>query len=368
MVDLLEVREKRKANPLYVVSPDDFASAKLGEVDPAVVVSDPTVSLYCLDHAARRVWFVQVPEGTDITAAAFMYVAQYDYAQRLLAVPYDVLHRIAADMNLRDPLVFIYSTGRAGSTLVSKAFEEMGAVTSLSEPDVYTQAVALRSSGVPDDEIRDVLASATRILFNPTFTRGSTLNVVKFRSMCIQLGDLLFESFPQAGNLFLYRDLAPFIRSWGRALPFDDLPSEVRRDIMAVSAPLMPLLAEELRHRTDISGIERNCLSWLSVMQACDRLVRRGIPMLAVRYEDLAADPTHGLETIVRYLGLPTDQVQSALIAFGRDSQAGSPLSREEVAHRNVTIDDRQWELVRNRVRRYPLPDGVSSSSSVEVP
>jgi hypothetical protein len=368
VIDLLEIREKRKANPLYLASPDDFTSSKIGEVDLSTVATDPTISLYSLDHAARWAWFVQVPEGTDITAAAFMYAAQYDHAQRLLSVPYDVLHRIASDINLRDPLVFIHSTGRAGSTLVSKAFEEMGAVTSLSEPDVYTQAVALRSRGVPDGEIRDLLASATRILFNPAFTRGSKLNVVKFRSMCIQLGDLLFESFPHAGNLFLYRDLAPFIRSWVRALPFDELPSAVRRDVIAISAPLMPLLAEELRHRTDISGIERNCLSWLSIMQAHDRLARDGIPMLPVRYEDLAADSTRVFRTILDYLGLPPERAQGALRAFERDSQAGSVLSREEVARRDLTIDDRQWEMVRDLVRRYPLAGGVIPSKSVEIP
>src|SRR5258708_10681583 len=113
MIDVLEIREKRKGNPLAVVSPDDFASSKVGDADPWVVIPDPTISLYCLDHATHRGLFVQVPEGTDITAAAFMYLAQYDHAQRLLAVPYDTLHRIAADINLRDPLVFIYSTGRS---------------------------------------------------------------------------------------------------------------------------------------------------------------------------------------------------------------------------------------------------------------
>jgi hypothetical protein len=136
MIDVLEIRGKRRVNPIGMVSPDDFNVSMVGVVDASVVVTDPTVTLYCLDHATRCAWFVQVPKGTEITAAPFMYVAQYEHAQCLLSVPYDVFHRVAADVDLRNPLVFVHSTGRAGSTLVSKAVGEMGAVTSLSEPDV----------------------------------------------------------------------------------------------------------------------------------------------------------------------------------------------------------------------------------------
>jgi hypothetical protein len=297
-----------------------------------------------------------------------MYAAQYDHAQRLLVVPYDTFHRIAADINLLDPLVMIYSTGRAGSTLMSKAFTELGAVTSLSEPDVYTQAVLLRSGGVPDHDIRDVLGSATRILFNPVFTRRSTLNVVQFRSFGIELGDLLFDVFPRARRLFLYRDLAPFIRSWIRAFPFDELPPESRRASLTARAPITPLLAEELRHRSEMTGVEMRCLSWLSVVHAYIRLVRAGISMLPVRYEDLTADPAREFERIFRCLELPVDRVQSVLPAFDRDSQAGSVLSREEAGRRNVTIDDRQWELVRDLVRRYPVTADDISDKSIEVP
>jgi hypothetical protein len=368
MIDVFEIREKRKANPLAAASPEDFASSKVAEVDASVIIADPTISLYCVDHVARQAWFVQVPEGSDITAAPFMYQAQYDHAKRLLAVPYDLFHHIAADMTLRDPLVFIHSTGRAGSTLMSKAFAELGAVTSLSEPDVFTQALALRSAGVPDNEIRDLLTSATRILFNHAFTRGSRLNVVKFRGLCIELGDLLFASFPESGNLFVYRDLAPFLRSWARAFSLEDLPTRDRRDFIEFFAQLMPILAEELRHRAEIAGIELWCLVWLSIMHAYVRLTGTGLPMLAVRYEELVADPPRVFGTILTYLGLPGDWVQRAFGAFDRDSQAGSPLSREEAARRRATVDDHQWELVRDLVGRYPFACGDISSKSFEVP
>lgn len=179
MIDVLEIVEKRKEHPFTTASVDDFVCREVGKTDLSLLVDDPTVSLYCFDDAARRALFVQVPENVDITAGPFLYMEQYDHAQRILMVPYSVFLHVAAGIKPRVPLVLIHSTGRAGSTLISKAFGEMESVTSLSEPDVYTQAVAMRLSGGRDTEVRDLLVGATQLLFKPAFTRGSSLNVVR---------------------------------------------------------------------------------------------------------------------------------------------------------------------------------------------
>jgi hypothetical protein len=75
MIDVLEIREKRQGSPIGKVSPDDFAASKVGVADASLLLVDPTVSLYCADHAARRALFVQVLTGTDIPAAPFLYTA-----------------------------------------------------------------------------------------------------------------------------------------------------------------------------------------------------------------------------------------------------------------------------------------------------
>lgn len=368
MIDVLDIVEKQKPYPIAVASPDDFICREVGTVDSSLLVSDPTISLYCFDHAARRTLFVQVSEGVDITAGPFLYMAQYEHAERLLAVPYEVFDRVAAGIELRAPLVFIHTTGRAGSTLLSKAFGELEAVTSLSEPDVYSQAVGMRSAGVNDDEIRELLTSATKMLFNPEFTGASSLKVVKFRGFCIEIADLLAAAFPDAGNLFLYRDLAASIRSRARAFAALDRPPEVRRTILARQATMVPLLAEEMKQRPELDGIEGLCLLWLSALHTYARLRQQGIPMLAVRYEELVADPTCALGVILAYLGLPTNRVPNALRAFERDSQTGSPISREEVGQRTIRINDHQWNLVRDLVRRYPLAGADIPVASVIVP
>lgn len=368
MIDVLEIQEKHKIHLVAMVSPEDFTCREIGKADPSVVVSDPTISLYCLDHLTRRALFVQVAHDVDVAAGAFLYLAQYEHARRIFAVPYEVFHRLAAGIDLSAPLVFIHSTGRAGSTLMSKVFGEMEAVTSLSEPDIYTQLVAMRLPGGQDDEIQDLLTSATRILFNPVFTRGSTLNVVKFRSFCIEVADLLSAAFPQAGALFLYRDLGAYIRSAMSAFAVQDLAPEVGRALVATTVRLAPLVAKELKPGTDLDWVEALCLVWLSAIQTYAHLHQQGIPMLAVRYEDLKAAPSRMLGIIAGYLGLPSARLGNALRAFERDSQAGSPASREEAARHTVQIDSHQWDLVLELLRRYPIVGAELPPGTAAVP
>ncbi len=91
------------------------------------------MSLYCLDDAQRRAIFVELPDGIDLTTAPFVYVTQYEQAQRLIAVPYDRFCELAHQLPLVEHLILIYISGRSGSTLISHLFNELNTVASLAE-------------------------------------------------------------------------------------------------------------------------------------------------------------------------------------------------------------------------------------------
>jgi hypothetical protein len=296
-------------------------------------------------------------------------MAQYDSAERLFKIPYETLHEIAAAIELDGRLVFIHSTGRAGSTLLSKAFGEIGTVTSLSEPDVYQQLAVLRFAAEQDQETRDLLVSATKLFFKPTFAGGSLLNVIKFRSTSIEVADLLSGAFPGASNIFLYRDIVSYTRSATRAFGFGDLPADVRSMITLSVSRAMPLLVEELKLREpDLAGAEITTFMWLSAMHGYARLLKEGVDMLAVRYEELVEDPSRVLRSVLDHVGVPGQDVQAALRAFERDSQAGSPLSREAAAQRSEEITDSTWDSVRDLIRRYPVPASDIPKECLVVP
>jgi hypothetical protein len=77
--------------------------------------------------------------------------------------------------------------------------------------------------------------------------------------------------------------------------------------------------------------------------------------MLPVRYEDLVADPSGEMARILAHLHLPVDMIPSALRAFEVDSQAGSPISRQEASRHNAELDASEWAAIRELIRRYPL-------------
>ena len=121
----LTIDAKVKPNPFDIVSADDFQVQPGRSIDPRVVLEQPTVSLYCLDHANQRALFVDMPPEVDLLQAPFYFIAQYEAAQRLIAVPYATLHALAGEVKL-DPqrIILFYSTGRCGSTLFSHVLNQ----------------------------------------------------------------------------------------------------------------------------------------------------------------------------------------------------------------------------------------------------
>jgi hypothetical protein len=154
--------------------------------------------------------------------------------------------------------------------------------------------------------------------------------------MCVQLGDLFYDAFPAAKNLFLYRNA----ETWAKSMGLEMRPSEERRQPVREfpihrrsMAPLSIPFVEQ--HGREATGVELSMLTWLSLMSKYTELYEAGMPFLALRYEDIKAHPKAVLASIFEYCGLKAD-VDSVYAVFGRDSQAGTVWSRE--SRREQTI------------------------------
>ncbi len=235
---VLNIVDKVKPFPSSNTAPENFVLSDGESVPPQIVVDNPNLSLYCLDDERKEALFVETPPEVDLSQAPFYYVTQYEHALRLIALSYDRFHQIADDIPL-SRLIVIHSTGRCGSTLISQAFNTVEGVRSLSEPDIYTQIHLMRYlDRSRDDDYARLLASSTKF-----YCLNTPVLALKFRAMCIFVGDLLYRAFPDATNLFLYRNAETWVRSMG--LEFQ--PPEERR-ALAENPPLhrrsmAPLLA-----------------------------------------------------------------------------------------------------------------------------
>ncbi|HEX6507559.1 MAG TPA: sulfotransferase domain-containing protein [Chloroflexota bacterium] len=355
MLQALYIEKKCKPHPLAVASVKDFA-CEAGEGVDLDILDEPRVTLYCLDNASRRAIFVETDPDVEATESTFLWQGQYEHARRLLALPYDDLRRLAGPID-GTGITFIHSVGRCGSTLLTEAFREAGSVTSLAEPDVYTQIAGWRSEGKwTDSELIDLARSATAFLLRPAAATSERLSVVKLRG--IWIADLLRTALPEASHVFLYRGLRSWIVSSARAYftLFDNPSEESWARLVRHLARYSPFLAEELQTSRDVpSPLEVLALQWLSVVH---RYVeeRERTPMLRVRYEDMVAHPHETIGSVFHHVGLPGESVSAGVRTFERDSQEGTLLSRDAIRTRaGEAITEREWDRVRAVVERYPL-------------
>ena len=409
--ELLEIVGRDRPSPIGLVEPGDFRLAPAGEADPAIVLR-PGLSLYCLDDARRRALFVDCEPAVDLAAAPFYYQAQFEHAGRIVALPYDDLHRVAADLpDPADRLVLLYSTGRCGSTLLSRAFAHVPGVVSLSEPDVPTQLVALRpTDGSRDKEIESLAASGVKLLCKPGPPGDAPARawVLKVRSMGIEIADLLHRRFPRARSMFLYRGAEAQVGSSLRAFAEAPAPPDaktpegqelIRRFLSWVRGGPLHILTRALAGgvhaavtrgdfrvfrrlaraavrlgREEPAKEEMFAVLWMSVVAHYVELHQQGVIPVAFRYETLVDRPREFLEAVFARAGLPPDAAADACEAvLGHDAQEGSPLSREKARRHGPAegsarrVRDAVWTLCAMD-RRIATPDFVAPGTWVPAP
>ena len=341
---ILHIQSKQRPNPLSIVKLQDFDYIEGENIEPKTIIENPNISLYCLDPQNQKAIFVETPSDLDLSDASFFHQAQYEHAQRLIAVPFQDLYQLA--VVLEEPikkLVMIYSVGRCGSTLLSKVFNQVDRVVSLSEPDVFSQIVAIRNpDGSNDQEIAQLLKICIYLLGKLNLERKSSCLVIKLRSFGIELGDLIYQAFPDAKTLFLYRNLEDVVKSSIPAFVFLStmLPTIAQNiDFYSRFIPLIKNYTNSIDF-TDPSAIDLYTTLWLSVMQSYMQFHQQGILTCAIRYEDLVANSQQMVTSIFKYCDLPISEVAKACQAFEKDAHSSSNLSRENLNKNDVEIPD----------------------------
>ncbi|MFB8787450.1 MAG: sulfotransferase [Potamolinea sp.] len=338
--NILHIQNKNRANANTVVNLQDFEYVEAEIIDPKIIIENLNISLYCLDPQNQRLIFVETPLDIDLSQAPFFYEAQYEYAERLFAVPFEDINQLVEE--IKEPieqLVLIYSVGRCGSTLLSKVFNQLDTVVSLSEPDIFSQIVGIRhSDGSNDNELAALLRNCIYLLCKPTLKRKHSCYILKFRSIVIELGDLLYQAFPQAKVIFLYRNAEAVVKSSIRAFVYlSSMLPTIQQNIEFYSR-FIPLLKEYASYIdfTDSKATDLYTTMWLSAMQRYLSLYEQAIPSCAIRYEDLVANPQQIVTSIFEHCDLPISEVSNVCKVFEKDSQSGSNLSQENTRQNDL--------------------------------
>ncbi|MCA9896289.1 MAG: hypothetical protein KC615_25075, partial [Anaerolineae bacterium] len=332
----LNIEAKVRKLEFQIASLNDFELTDGDEVDSEIILSH-NVSLYCFDDEAKEAIFVELPQVVDLTTVPFVYDVQYNGAQRLIAVPYDAFRQIAQTLPPVGHLIMTYISGRSGSTLLSHVFNEVEGVMSLSEPDVITQFVHLRGDTKDRDaELRELFDYTVRILFKPNPFKKPTIYALKFRMETVRAIELFQATFPQAKNLYLYRDAVGFVASFYRFYKSVDIPEYFPlNDVLVMLGKgmkfdFMPKKDYFEPNSDPVSSVQFITFFWLMAIEWYLEKATIGIPLLAVRYADFMASRKDVLAAIFEYCDLPVERASQPFKAFERDSQAGSALQRDD--------------------------------------
>ena len=337
---VLQILSRKRTDPTQMVSLDDF---QLREVDAgddacAAIAECRNVTPYCLDHNNRRMIFAETPLEIDLSAAPFYYQAQYEAATRLIAIPYDQVHEIAArKADCPADLVFIFSVGRCGSTLLSKMWSRLDDTDSLSEPDVFSAINCLHGEGrLSEREATQLLGTTMRLVNRSPRTQKRL--VIKFRAQCIGIAELMHRQYPTASFIFMYRNAIDCVDLYLRVFGAMPLPDAVFRRAF-------PYAQSQPEKYQRLSRLGQPMLVWLVCAHNYLRLRERGLPFVAMRYEALVEKPHDSAARLFAHCGISDALTEQACVAMTEDAQAGTRLARNADGKRTLTAED--YEFIR---------------------
>ena len=214
----LDIARKQRRSLGFHASIADFAPGDAEAASPETILRNHDLSLYCLDNTCREAIFVLLPASIDLTAAAFVYKQQYDEALRLFALPYADFLRLAAALPAVDRFIMAYMTGRSGIDAAHPCLQPAGRRREplrAGRPRRARPAAARRGAPAGGNATPCWTRCCGSSSARPT-TVCRPVCALKMRSESMQLAGLIQATYPQARNLFLYRDAVGWVGSMYR--------------------------------------------------------------------------------------------------------------------------------------------------------
>jgi hypothetical protein len=223
---------------------------------------------------------------------------------------------------------------------------------------VFTQLVQMRDfSGSNDAEISALIRVCMLLTCKDQGNGDQPIWVIKFRSFVIEVTDLLYAHFPQAKSLFLYRHVDPWAKSTARAFGGDEYPTQeqVVGFWMWSNMVVSKIAGYKLASLEGISGGLLVGLTWVSCQESCLDRLEAGQPLLPVRFEDLRADPDQVIGRIFDYCGVQVADRNGLLEVLNRDSQAKTPISRNQLKKADLELSQSDREIIQQVITAQPI-------------
>ena len=348
--------DRLKAHEMNYSTSADFALGPEQIVPSSIIFDEPGWSPYCLDHETGELILLWLPAATDLAKSPFYFVAQYRHAERVLKLPLAEIEALVSALP-DPPVAIIYSMGRCGTTLASRALDESPHAWSLSEPEVFNHRSLILPPNSPISG-GALVRAMIRLIFAQRAKREATTLALKLRSQSLFHMQHFIDGRPDARAIFMYRDAIGWAQSVFQFLgEFDwefSVPAEnrLRRwDFFSGGGPLT-----ELARYTDLTTPETSLAAMIAAgwMHHLDTYLTRlhgGAQFLALRYNDLNANREAEIARMFRHAGVGNAGLENLSSILDEDSQKGTSIGRREGKRR---LDEAQLAEIRAVLARQP--------------
>ncbi|NOK71593.1 MAG: hypothetical protein GFH25_541324n36 [Chloroflexi bacterium AL-N10] len=344
MLDKFRIVRKYKENPTSVASISDFTLLSDGKIEASDALIDTNIGLYCLDLIERRAVFVHTDKQVNILHFPFVYMAQFDHARYITTLPLDEVNKLSAFSPYKN-LIFIFTTGSSGSTLLKSIYGQCDAIVSVSEPDFISQLVLMRGL-YTDEEIVHLIKQCMSLVYISDNNFADHL-VVKFRGYCIELADLVISAFPLSTILFSYRSAIPQIESTlsmynAMAITWDKLKADLSEMGISQVRKMIHLLSEIPQSFAEFAAI-----SWASNIETYLHILTKHPKVYAVSYKALIENAELITAELFQLIGKPIYNLDTMVdAAFSQDSRQGTIFAKSSTHGQN------RYSLSREEIER----------------
>ncbi|CAH1230948.1 Hypp355 [Branchiostoma lanceolatum] len=268
------VQPKKRKIQLPLNSLDDFVPLEnlepVNDVAGFFTSRGNEFSVYSIDWEQESVVFVRPVDGTDLKDHPFFREAQRRNAAEILSIPFSHLQDVVDAIRPKVAHVqnvFVYMTGRCGSTLLTRAVDATSVAQAANEPEIFSiismtvirtrrsrqnqdfslnPAVSSAVGSDEDDMVKLLRNVVTLLNYNLLMADPRHRDVIMYKMKfdVILIGELMYRAFPSAKNIFLYRNgmecLESLIRLWHRSNVVYSLVRALIRRGLWRWAPMIP--------------------------------------------------------------------------------------------------------------------------------
>ena len=348
---------KHKFSPVSITSPRDFLCLHFARAHPDYVLRS-SVSLYCVTE--NEAIFIETDETVNVYISdenPFLYIAQFNRSKKVIKMPLQSFQQLAENIgDSKVPVIWLSNTGRCGSTILCQVFESVPGTLVLAENDTPQNIVLLQKSNkLTESEYQNLLKSTVRVLCKPH--PGTERIFIKTRAFAVCLMADLSKLFPNMKQMFMYRNCLETLSSWlaimasvpelvvMRAFIDSETLSNIFPFFRKWLYGVLVFKSQESRHVpinmntvSIFTYVLANYFMFARDAMSCDKAI------VSIKYEDIVSETVRTCKLIFERMGLDLNDLNRAVVAFSKDSQRGSVLSRSLVGNdprRRISAADR---------------------------